>query len=81
LRIKKIPPSSLAEALDIHTHELSRITNVALRKNFNDFINEYSIRVVTRKMKDPAYDRITLLGIAFDAGFNSNPPLTAFSGK
>ncbi len=22
-------------------------------------------------MKDPAYDRITLLGIAFDAGFNS----------
>src|SRR5206468_720191 len=26
---------------------------------------------VIRKMKDPAYDRITLLGIAYDCGFNS----------
>jgi len=63
--------NSLAEALDIHHHELSRIVNVALKKNFNDFINEYRIREVTRKMQDPAYDRLTLLGIAFDSGFNS----------
>ena len=63
--------SSLAEALGIHPHELSRIINVALRKNFNDFINEYRIREVTRKLKDPAFDRLTLLGIAFDSGFNS----------
>ena len=45
--------------------------NVALKKNFNDFINEYRIREVTRKMQDPAYDSVTLLGIAFDSGFNS----------
>ena len=63
--------SSLAEKLDIHPHELSRIINVSLKKNFNDFINEYRIREVTRKMQDPAYDRLTLLGIALDAGFNS----------
>ena len=63
--------SSLAESLDMHPHELSRIINVALGKNFNDFINEYRIREVTRKMQDPAFDRITLLGIAMDAGFNS----------
>jgi len=63
--------SSLAEVLDIHPHELSRIINTALGKNFNDFINEYRIREVTRKMQDPAYDRLTLIGIALDAGFNS----------
>jgi len=63
--------SSLAEKLDVHPHELSRIINVALKKNFNDFINEYRVREVTRKMQDPAYDRLTLVGIAFDAGFNS----------
>jgi len=63
--------NSLAEALDIHPHELSRIINMALRKNFNDFINEYRIREITRKMQDPAYDRLTLLGIALDSGFNS----------
>jgi ABC-type antimicrobial peptide transport system permease subunit/AraC-like DNA-binding protein len=62
---------SLAEALDVHPNELSRIINMALGKNFNDFINEYRIREVIHKMQDPAYDRITLLGIAFDAGFNS----------
>ncbi|MDP9076704.1 MAG: ABC transporter permease [Bacteroidota bacterium] len=62
---------SLAEKLDIHPHELSRIINIALKKNFNDFINEYRIREVAQKMQDPAYDRLTLLGIAYDAGFNS----------
>ncbi|HVV54143.1 MAG TPA: ABC transporter permease, partial [Mucilaginibacter sp.] len=45
--------------------------NTGLRKNFNDFVNEFRIQDVTRKMKDPAYDRITLLGIAYDCGFNS----------
>ncbi|MGZ3873289.1 MAG: helix-turn-helix domain-containing protein, partial [Mucilaginibacter sp.] len=63
--------SSLAEKLHIHPHELSRIINVALKKNFNDFINEYRIREVTRKMQDRANDRLTLQGIASEAGFNS----------
>jgi len=63
--------SSLAKALGIHPHELSRIINLALNKNFHEFINEYRIREVTRKMKNPANARLTLLGIAFDAGFNS----------
>jgi len=62
---------SLAEELGMHPHELSRIINMALGKSFNDFINEYRVAEVIRKMQDPAYDRITLLGIAFGAGFNS----------
>ena len=63
--------SALAEKLELHPHELSRIINTALKKNFNDFINEYRVAEVIRKMQDPAYYRITLLGMAFDAGFNS----------
>ena len=63
--------SSLAEQLDMPAHELSRIINVALKKNFNDFINEYRIREVVCKMQDPAYDRLTLLGIAYESGFKS----------
>ena len=46
----------------IHPHELSRIINLALKKNFHEFINEYRIREVTRKMKDPANAGLTLLG-------------------
>lgn len=63
--------SSLAEKLDIPPHELSRIINTSLKKNFNDFINEYRVRDVIIKMQDVAYDRITLLGIAYESGFNS----------
>ena len=62
---------SLAEKLKIPVHELSRIINVALKKNFNDFINEYRVAEMARKMQDPAYDHITLLGVAFESGFNS----------
>ncbi|MFB9842529.1 ABC transporter permease [Mucilaginibacter ginsenosidivorans] len=63
--------NSLAKELGISIHELSRIVNTGLRKNFNDFVNEFRIQDVARKMKDPAYDRMTLLGIAYDCGFNS----------
>jgi len=63
--------ASLAEKLDLTTHELSRIINTALRKSFNDFINEYRVQDAARKMQDPAFDHLTLLGIAFESGFNS----------
>lgn len=63
--------SSLAEKLELTTHELSRIINTVFKKSFSDFINEYRVAEVTRKMQDTAYDHITLLGIAFESGFNS----------
>lgn len=63
--------NSLAEKLGMHSHELSRIVNTVLKKSFSDFINEYRVQDVTRKMQDPAYERLTLLGIAFESGFKS----------
>ena len=63
--------SSLAEQLDMPAHELSRIINIGLKKNFSDLVNEYRIRDVVAKMQDPAFDHITLLGIAYESGFNS----------
>ncbi|QTE38951.1 ABC transporter permease [Mucilaginibacter gossypii] len=63
--------ASLAQKLGLHPHEVSRIINLALKKNFNDFINELRVRDVIRKMHDPDYDRYNLLGIAYDSGFNS----------
>ncbi|WP_257957578.1 ABC transporter permease [Parapedobacter tibetensis] len=63
--------SSLAEKLELGSHELSRIINTVLKKSFNDFINEYRVADVVRRMQDPTYNHITLLGIAFESGFNS----------
>jgi putative ABC transport system permease protein len=42
-----------------------------LSGDFSDFINEFRVREVARKIQDPAYDRLTLLGIAYESGFNS----------
>ena len=63
--------TTLALKLSIHPHDLSRIINTGLKKNFNDFINELRVREVARKMHDPAYANFTLLGIAYESGFNS----------
>ena len=67
---------ALAEKLDWSPHELSRIINTIFKKSFNDFINDYRIEEVIAKMQNPAYKKFTLLGIAFDSGFNSK---TTFS--
>lgn len=67
---------TLAEKLGLTTHELSRIINTGLKKSFNDFINEYRVREAGRKMKDPAYDHLTLMGIAYESGFNSQSSFT-----
>jgi ABC-type antimicrobial peptide transport system permease subunit/AraC-like DNA-binding protein len=61
----------LAEKLGLTIHELSRIINSVLKKSFNDFINEYRVRDVASKINNPAYNHITLLGIAYESGFNS----------
>lgn len=63
--------SLLAEKLQLPSHELSRVINTVFKKSFNDFINEYRVRDVVSRMQDPAFDNMTFLGIAFDAGFNS----------
>ena len=63
--------SSLAEKLSLPPHELSRVINTVFKKGFSDFINEYRVMEAARKMQDPANDHITLLGIAFESGFNS----------
>jgi putative ABC transport system permease protein len=63
--------STLALKLAIHPHELSKVINLGLKKNFSDFINEFRVREVTRRMADPAQDKFTLLAIAYESGFNS----------
>lgn len=63
--------ASLAVKLGIHPPELSSILNNGLQKNFNDFINEFRVREVARKMRDPQFGRLTLLGIAYESGFSS----------
>ncbi|SEL43743.1 transcriptional regulator, AraC family [Aquimarina amphilecti] len=62
---------SLAENLDMHPNILSKVINDGLDKNFSDFINEYRVNAIIKKMNSDDYDHITLLGLSFECGFNS----------
>lgn len=61
----------LASELKIPSHHLSRVINERLNLNFFDFINQYRVEEVKTKIANPKFDNLSLLGIAFESGFNS----------
>ncbi|MBM6994029.1 MAG: helix-turn-helix transcriptional regulator [Prevotella sp.] len=61
----------LAGELNIPNHHLSRVINEQFGQNFFDFINGYRVEEVKRKLFDPALAGFSLLGVAFECGFNS----------
>ena len=61
--------TDLARRIGVNSTVLSYAINNGFDKNFNDFVNEYRISEVKEKLKNA--DDSTLLGIAFDSGFNS----------
>jgi AraC-like DNA-binding protein len=63
--------SQLARQCQTNPSQLSRVINAGYGQNFNDFINEYRINALLDKLRAGEHHRQTLLGIAFDCGFNS----------
>jgi AraC-like DNA-binding protein len=61
----------LAVGLSISPHHLSQIINERLGQTFSDFINSYRVEEAKRRLLDPAFKHLSLLGIAVDVGFNS----------
>lgn len=63
--------SDLSDELQINRAELSKIINSGFNKNFNDFINEYRVNTFKEKLNLGENKQLSLLGIAYDCGFNS----------
>lgn len=61
----------LAHQLNITQKTISQALNNDLNKNFHDFVNEYRVEEVKKRLVDPAFDHFTILAIAMDSGFNS----------
>ena len=61
----------LANRLAIPSHHLSRVINEQFEANFFDFINQYRIEEVKVRIDNPEYQNLSLLGIAFECGFNT----------
>ncbi len=62
--------NELAKLLGSNTAIISKVINQS-GNNFNDFINDYRVREVQRKMERMEHQSKTLLALAFDSGFNS----------
>ncbi len=61
----------LANKLGMHSHQLSKMLNSQLNKNFFEFINDFRVEEFKKLATDPKNKHISILGLAMDAGFNS----------
>jgi AraC-like DNA-binding protein len=61
----------LAKDLSIPSHYLSQVINEHFKMSFFDFINQHRVDEVKSKITDPLYSHYSILGIAFESGFNS----------
>lgn len=55
----------------INQKKVSSALNQYLGKSFNEYVNEFRVDEVKRKMADQLYSHLSITGIAFESGFNS----------
>jgi YesN/AraC family two-component response regulator len=63
--------TDLAKKLETNAAVISKAINQGFGLNFNDFINNFRIEAVKSSFQLGEHKKSTLLGIAFDCGFNS----------
>jgi AraC-like DNA-binding protein len=63
--------NDLAKKLETNAAVISKTINQGFQMNFNDCINNYRIEAVKNSFTNGEQKKSTLLGIAFDNGFNS----------
>lgn len=63
--------TDLAQKLDTNAAVISKAINQGFGLNFNDFVNNFRIEAVKSSFQKGEHKKSTLLGIAFDCGFNS----------
>ncbi len=74
-REPKLKVDQVAIRLNIRTHYLSQVINTRYESSFYDFVNRYRVGELKDKLQDPKNDNLTILALAYDAGFNSKASL------
>lgn len=77
----KLSLRSLAEMINIHPNQLSWLLNESIGKNFTDFINHYRIETFKELATEPKNAHISLIGLAYDSGFNSKTAFNTYFKK
>ena len=63
--------TELAQHVSLNPKVVSQVINAGIGKSFNDFVNDYRVGEVKQRLRTNDMARLTLLGIAFESGFNS----------
>jgi len=71
----------LASQVDIHPNKLSWLINQELNKNYNEFINHYRVEHFKNLATDPGNAHISLIGLAYESGFNSKTVFNTYFKK
>ena len=61
----------LAQRLEVEPNLLSHVLNNVLRKSFHDYVNEFRIQEVIRKMDSKEFRHLKIVEVAYECGFNS----------
>ncbi len=61
----------LASQIGINPNKLSWYLNDQVGKNFSEFVNQSRVTEFQKRAIDPAYGHLSLLGLAYECGFNS----------
>jgi len=71
--------ADLSDKLSLSSKHLSQVINQSFNKSFYDFINTYRIQEFQQILKESADDKLTVLEVMYEAGFNSKSSFnTAF---
>ncbi len=71
----------LAKNIALHPNKLSWLLNAEFNKNFNDYINQFRLSHFKTVALNPKFKHITILGLAYDSGFNSKSVFNTFFKK
>lgn len=71
----------LAQMLQIHPNKLSELLNEKIGKNFSEFINYYRVETFKKLAQLPENSHLSLLGLAYESGFNSKTAFNTFFKK
>lgn len=61
----------LSNKMQISSHNLSYLLNEGFGENFFQFINRYRVEEAKNLLISPKYEQLSMIGIAFESGFNS----------
>lgn len=69
---------SLSEQIKLHPNKLSWLLNEVVGMNFNEFVNKYRLEAFLYLARQPDMSHLTILGLAYECGFNSKSVFNEF---